>query len=181
MAQRKSVFLVGLMGAGKSTIGRHLARRLGMDFYDSDQLIVEKTGVPIATIFDIEGENGFRDRESQVISELCELENCIVATGGGSLVREENREAIRSGHVHVIYLCATAEKLYSRIKNDKARPLMQTENPLQTLRDLLASREAVYLETSDTVIRTGNQKVHVLLNRLEKIIRQENTHADPKS
>ena len=166
------MFLVGLMGAGKSTIGRHLARRLAMDFYDSDQLIVEKTGVPIATIFDIEGESGFRDRETQVLSELCELDNCIVATGGGSLIREENRELIRNSQGRVIYLCATAEKLYSRIKHDTARPLMQTDNPLQTLKDLLVSREATYLESSDIIIRTGNQKVHVLLNRLEKNLRQ---------
>ncbi|WP_022952910.1 shikimate kinase [Leucothrix mucor] len=174
---KQKIFLVGLMGAGKSTVGRQLARRLRVDFYDSDRLIVERTGVPIATIFDIEGEDGFRERETQVLQELSTYQGCVIATGGGSLIRPENREIIKNSGC-VVYLRASAEKLYSRIKHDKARPLMQTENPLQTLRDLLAVREPAYLDTADIVIRTGHEKVSVVMHRIEKALRRERRNAN---
>lgn len=165
------------MGAGKSTVGRQLARRLKLDFYDSDRVIVEKTGVPISTIFDIEGEEGFRDRETQVLEELSQQEGCVIATGGGSLTRPQNREIICNTGC-VIYLRTSAERLYSRIKHDQGRPLMQTDNPLQTLKDLLAEREPAYLDAANIVIRTGNQKVGVVLHRLEKAIKKERRNAN---
>ena len=162
---KKNIILVGLMGAGKSTIGRHLAKRLKMEFCDSDSVIEERTGVSIATIFEIEGEAGFRAREEQIIAELCERKNIILATGGGSILSENTRKIIQEAG-HVIYLCTTAEQLYMRIRHDKSRPLMQTNNPLRTLRNLLAEREPYYLEVADSTVKTGQQKVNVVINRI---------------
>jgi len=167
---KKNIILVGLMGAGKSTVGRHLSHRLQMKFYDSDAVIVERTGVSIATIFEIEGEQGFRDREEQVISELCaDNSNIVLATGGGSVLNENSRTAIQNAG-HVIYLCTSAEQLYSRIRHNKSRPLMQTDNPLQTLRNLLRKREPYYLEVADSVIKTGQQRISVVINRILRSI-----------
>ncbi|WP_299877646.1 shikimate kinase AroK [uncultured Cocleimonas sp.] len=165
----KNIILVGLMGAGKSTIGRYLAKQLNKEFLDTDRVIEERTGVDIATIFEIEGEQGFRDREEQIIKELCQLENIVLATGGGSILREENRKNMKE-HGHVVYLCTTAELLYSRIRFDKSRPLMQTKSPLTTLRNLLNGREPFYKEVADTVIMTGKQKAAVIVKRVEQAI-----------
>ncbi len=162
---KKNIILVGLMGAGKSTVGRHLAKRLQMDFYDSDAVIEQRNGVSIATIFDIEGEKGFRTREEQIIKELCDKDNVILATGGGSVLSENTRKVIQASG-HVIYLCTSAELLYARIRHDKSRPLMQTKNPLQTLRNLLKVRESYYLEVADSVIKTGQQRINVVINRI---------------
>lgn len=168
----KNIILVGLMGAGKSTIGRNLAKRLNKEFYDSDRVIEERTGVDIATIFEIEGEQGFRDREVQVIEELCLMKDIVLATGGGVILREENRTNLKK-HGHVIYLCTTAELLYSRIRFDKSRPLMQTNNPLDTLKNLLEKREPFYKEVSDLVITTGKQKATVIVKRIEDALKQK--------
>ncbi len=162
---KKNIVLVGLMGAGKSTVGRHLAKRLRMKFYDSDAVIEQRTGVSIATIFEIEGEQGFRAREEQVIHELCNDDNIVLATGGGSVLNANNRLVIQEAG-HVIYLCTSAEQLYSRIRHDKSRPLMQTSNPLQTLRNLLRKREPYYFEVADSVIKTGQQRINVVINRI---------------
>ena len=162
---QKNIILIGLMGAGKSTIGRQLAKRRKMPFYDSDKVIEERTGVSIPTIFEIEGEAGFREREQQVIAELSALDGIVLATGGGSVLREENRQRLKEGGV-VVYLRASAEQLYSRIKHDKGRPLMQTEQPLHTLRNLLKAREALYMETADLVIPTGKQRASSIMRNL---------------
>jgi len=161
----KNIVLVGLMGAGKSTVGRHLAKRLKMEFYDSDSAIEERTGVNIATIFEIEGEKGFRAREEQMIAELCQHENIILATGGGSVLSVATREIIQK-NAHVIYLNTTAEQLYMRIRHDKSRPLMQTDNPLETLKNLLKQREPYYLEVADSIIKTGQQKINFVIQRI---------------
>lgn len=170
------------MGAGKSTIGRQLSRRCRLAFYDSDKVIEERTGVSIPTIFDIEGEDGFRDREQKAIEELCQLENIVLATGGGSLLREQNRECVKKSGC-VVYLRASAEQLYSRIRHDKNRPLMQTENPLQTLRDLLKAREAYYLEVADLVIPTSRQRASTIsrhiMQKLKKL--QDRSHANTRT
>ncbi len=166
-----NIILVGLMGAGKSTIGRSLAKALHKDFYDSDRVIEERTGVDISTIFEIEGEQGFRDREEQVIKELCELDNIILATGGGCVLRENNRSNMKKSG-HVIYLRTSAELLYSRIRFDKSRPLMQTESPIDTLKKLLDDRESHYMETADIVIMTGKQKVGVIVKRVEDALKK---------
>jgi shikimate kinase len=167
----KNIILVGLMGAGKSTIGRNLAKKLGKEFYDSDRVIEERTGVDIATIFEIEGEQGFRDREELVIKELCQMKNTVLATGGGSILREANRQIMKK-YGHVIYLCTTAELLYSRIRYDKSRPLMQTKSPLDTLKTLLKNREPFYMEVADTVITTGKQKAALIVKRVEEALAQ---------
>nr|CAA6829908.1 MAG: Shikimate kinase I (EC [uncultured Thiotrichaceae bacterium] len=180
---QKNIILVGLMGAGKSTIGRQLARRCKKVFYDSDTVIVERTGVSIPTIFDIEGEDGFRDREELVIEELSQLSDIVLATGGGSLLRESNRRCLKKSDGQVVYLRASAEQLYSRIKHDKNRPLMQTENPLQTLRDLLKVREGYYLEVADLVVPTGRQRASTIsrhiIQRLKKL--QDRSHANTRT
>jgi shikimate kinase len=177
---QNNIILVGLMGAGKSTIGRQLARRLNLTFYDSDKVIEDRTGVPIATIFEIEGEAGFREREEQVIAELTALPNILLATGGGSVLRDINREHIKAGGT-VIYLRAAADQLFQRIKHDSSRPLMQTPNPIQTLRDLLKAREPLYMEVADLIIPTGKQKVNVILREINSKLKQlqEVTHANP--
>jgi len=168
---KKNIILIGLMGAGKSTVGRYLSKRMKRQFYDSDAVIVERTGVSIPTIFDIEGERGFRDREEQVIAELTQKQAIVLATGGGSVIREVNRKAIsRAGTV--VYLKGSADLLFSRIRHDPNRPLMQTENPLQTLKDLLDKREPMYMSVADLVINTGKQKVPVLLKEIERKIIQ---------
>lgn len=167
------------MGAGKSTIGRQLAHKLGMTFFDSDKVIEERTGVSIPTIFAIEGEEGFREREAQIIAELTALSGIVLATGGGSILREINREHIKSSGF-VIYLKASAEQLFHRIKNDKSRPLMQTTNPLQTLRQLLKAREPYYLEIADLIVPTGKQKVNVILRDINTklTLLQDISHAN---
>ncbi len=170
----RNIILVGLMGAGKSTIGRNLAKALNKEFYDSDRVIEERTGVDIATIFEIEGEQGFRDREEQVILELCQQNNIVLATGGGSILRESNRKnMIKRGHV--VYLRTSAELLYSRIRHDKKRPLMQTDSPLDTLKKLLDDREPHYMEVADTVVMTGKQKVAVIVRRVEEALKREDS------
>ncbi|MGB0846760.1 MAG: shikimate kinase [Thiolinea sp.] len=178
---QKNIVLVGMMGAGKSTIGRQLARRCKLDFYDSDRLIEERTGVSISTIFEIEGEDGFREREQQTIAELSEMEGIVLATGGGSVLRAENRACLKLAGP-VIYLRASAEQLYSRIRHDKERPLMQTANPLQTLRELLKAREKNYMEVADIVLPTGKQRTSAIVrnacNKLKQI--QEAPHANAR-
>ena len=169
---KKNIILVGLMGAGKSTIGKNLARNLGKKFYDSDRVIEERTGVDIATIFEIEGEQGFRDREEQVITELCRQDDIVLATGGGSVLREENRKSMKK-RGHVVYLRTSAELLYSRIRHDKKRPLMQTDSPLGTLKKLLDDREPHYLNVSDTVVMTGKQKVATLVKRVKEALAED--------
>lgn len=159
------------MGAGKSTVGRYLAKRMKRKFYDTDTVIVEKTGVSIPMIFEIEGEHGFREREEHAISELTKEEGVVLATGGGSIIREVNRKALRRSGT-VIYLRGSAELLFSRISYDKNRPLMQTDNPIQTLKNLLTERDPLYMEVADLVINTGKQKVPVLLKEIERKVIQ---------
>lgn len=166
-----NVIFTGLMGAGKSTIGRLLAKRRRMAFFDSDRVIEANMGVNIPTIFAIEGEGGFRDREQEVIKELASQSNIIIATGGGSLLREENRQCLAQSGI-VVYLRADAEQLYARIKHDKNRPLMQTKDPLQTLKDLLRDREPAYLETADVIISTGRDRVIMTVRQIERALEQ---------
>ena len=171
-----NIILVGLMGAGKSTIGRSLAKKLKKEFFDSDRVIEERTGVDISTIFEIEGEQGFRDREAQVIEELCQKKDIVLATGGGGVLREENRKNMKK-YGRVVYLCTTAELLYSRIRYDKSRPLMQTENPLNTLKKLLQDREPFYKEVADILIMTGKQKATVIVKRIEESLKKDDENA----
>ena len=154
--QTRNYILVGPMGAGKSTIGRLLAKELGLPFKDSDKEIEERTGASIPLIFDVEGEAGFRDREQAVIAELCEQQGVVLATGGGAVLRGENRQAMSQGAV-VIYLHASVEHQLARTARDRNRPLLQTENPAQVLTDLLALRDPLYREIATLIIETDTR------------------------
>jgi shikimate kinase len=160
-----SIFLVGMMGAGKTTIGRALARRLGYTFVDSDREIVERTGVPIPVIFDIEGEAGFRVREHTVIQELVSRPNIVLATGGGAVLDPLNRAALKN-HGITIYLCANVDDLWRRTRHDRTRPLLQTQAPRATLQTLFEIRDPIYREVADIVVDTNLQSVQRLLTQL---------------
>ena len=161
-----------MMGAGKSTVGRMLARRLKRDFYDSDDEIERRCGVRIPVIFDIEGEAGFRTRETQVIAELCALDNLVLATGGGAVLAEENRRRLAMRGT-VVYLHARPAHLWLRVRHDRNRPLLATADPQKRLEELYAERDPLYREVADLVIDTGKQSVPTLakdlLTRLEGI------------
>lgn len=160
-------FLVGLMGAGKTTVGRALARLTDKHFLDSDHEIEARTGVRVPIIFEIEGEAGFRAREAEVIAELTAMQDIVLATGGGAVLNPANREALkRNGFV--IYLRANADDLYQRTCHDKNRPLLQTADPKARLQELFEARDPLYREVADLVIDTSRQSVHQLLNRLQK-------------
>jgi shikimate kinase len=164
-----NVYLVGLMGAGKTTIGRALARRLAYRFIDSDHEIEARTGVSLPTIFEIEGEEGFRKREAQVIADLANLNSHVVATGGGAVLRQENRENLRAGGF-VIYLNVPLPTLWERTRHDKNRPLLQVSDPLQKLRELHAQRDPLYRSIADLVVSgsriTVQSVVHLLIKEL---------------
>lgn len=167
-----SLILVGMMGAGKTTVGRALARRLKRSFHDADEEIERRCGVRIPVIFEIEGEAGFRARESQVIAELCALDNAVLATGGGAVLAEENRRRIAERGT-VVYLHARPSHLWQRVRHDRNRPLLATAEPLRKLEELYAERDPLYRELADLVIDTGKQSVQTLakdlLVRLEGI------------
>lgn len=154
------------MGAGKTSVGRVLAKRLGKTFYDSDHVIEERTGVRIPVIFDIEGEEGFRAREQAVIRELTDLKNVVLATGGGAVLDAENRRMLRERGT-VIYLRAAVRELINRTRHDKNRPLLQTSDPQVRLAAIFEQRDPLYKEVAHLVIETGTPSMHSLVNRLE--------------
>lgn len=153
-----NIFLVGPMGAGKSTIGRQLAKSLKRSFFDSDREIEKRTGVSISWIFEMEGEEGFRAREQKVIAELTNLKDIVLATGGGAILSEDNRRALRS-QGHVVYLAASEEQLLKRTEKDKNRPLLQTDDPKKQIIDLLQKRDPLYRNVADVVLRTSEQSI----------------------
>lgn len=160
-----NIFLVGLMGAGKSTVGRMLAKRLGKSFIDSDHEIERRCGVKIPVIFEMEGEEGFRKREALVIDEISQQDNIVLATGGGSVLLPENRAHLKSRGI-VIYLRANPTELWLRTRHDKGRPLLQTANPQKTLEDLFAIRDPLYKSIATHIIETGKPSVNQLTNNL---------------
>ncbi len=154
-----------MMGAGKTTVGRMVARRLKRPFYDSDHEIERRCGVRIPLIFDIEGETGFRAREAQVIADLCARQGVVLATGGGAVLAEENRRQL-AAHGNVVYLHARPAYLWQRVRHDRNRPLLATPDPQKKLENLYAERDPLYRETADIVLDTGKQSVQSLVKDL---------------
>lgn len=166
MAEKRNIFLVGPMGAGKSTIGRHLAEQLHLDFYDSDQEIEERTGADIAWVFDVEGEAGFRVREEKVIDELTEKQGIVLATGGGSVASKEVRNRLSARGI-VVYLETPIEKQVARTQRDKRRPLLQTEEDSRTVLERLAKeRNTLYEDVSDFTVKTDEQSAKVVASQI---------------
>ena len=172
MSPPENIFLIGPMGAGKTTIGRQLARRLGKNFIDSDREIEERTGATIPLIFELEGEHGFRDREQAVLDDITRHDNIILATGGGAILRAENREYLKSRGT-VIYLHANIEHLLRRTSKDKNRPLLQTDNPRQKLLDLMKDRDPLYRETANIIVETNDRSVRSVVNFLVKRLKEQ--------
>lgn len=161
----RNIFLVGMMGAGKTTIGKALAYALGKKFIDSDHEIQERTGVKIPVIFEIEGETGFRKRESEVLQELVKRENIVLATGGGAVLDRKNRELLAQNGM-VVYLRASVNDLYRRTRHDKNRPLLQTQNLYAKLTELYTQRDDFYRETAHLIIDSNKQGVRYLVQKL---------------
>lgn len=173
MAEKRNIFLIGPMGAGKSTIGRHLSQQLNMDFFDSDQEIENRTGANISWVFDVEGENGFRKREVKIIDELTKKQGIILATGGGSVKFKENRNILSARGI-VVYLETTIEKQLLRTKRDTKRPLLQSNVSNRTILENLAlERNPLYEEIADFKIQTDNKSAksitYHIINFLDKI------------
>ncbi len=165
MRQPTKVFLVGPMGAGKSTIGKYLAQQLKLQFADTDTEIESRTGADIPWIFDVEGEEGFRDREQQVVEEMTQWDNTVLATGGGVVIRNENRRAL-GGRGFVIYLHATVEEQVRRTKRDRRRPLLSSGDPETVLRSLMIERDALYREIADHIIDTDGCSPRTVARKL---------------
>ncbi len=163
--EKQNLYLVGMPGAGKSTIGKSLARKLALSFVDADSEMLKQTGVPITTVFELEGESGFRSREAQLIGELCRRQGILLATGGGVVLWEENRNALKKTGV-VVYLHASLDHLWLRTRHDSRRPLLQTDDPRETLKSLLETRDPLYRQSADLVVETGRQSAGKLVNEI---------------
>jgi shikimate kinase len=159
MAQTENIYLIGLMGAGKTTIGRQLAKALTVPFYDSDKAIEERTGVDIPTIFEFEGEQGFRDREQKMLEQLTQMDGIVLATGGGAVLR--------------VYLQCAIDRILERTRRDTQRPLLQTDNPRSRLEALFAEREPLYLSCADFKVDTGTLPSKEVVNRILEAYRSD--------
>ena len=159
------IALVGLPGSGKSTVGRQLARRLAIPFFDSDHVIEQRLGCSIREFFEREGEERFRDIEQEELDRLTLGDACVLSTGGGSVLREANRQHLRD-RTRVVYLRSTPEEVFRRVRHDRNRPLLQVADPMQRLRDLHAVRDPLYRETAHFVIETGRPSVATLVNMI---------------
>ena len=166
MIDINNIFFIGLMGAGKTTVGKILAKHLNKHFYDTDVEIEKRTGVKIPVIFDLEGEAGFRKRETAVIQELVTQHNIVMATGGGAVIAPENRELLKANG-HVIYLRANVTELWHRTRNDKHRPLLQNVDIRAKLEQLYAERNPLYTEVATHIIDTGNQPVNSIIAKIQ--------------
>ncbi len=167
---KSHVFLVGPMGAGKSTIGRLVAAELNLVFRDSDRVIEERTGADIPWIFDMEGEEGFRERESSVLRELAHEPSQVIATGGGIVLRELNRQLMKASG-YVCYLTASIDQLVERTARDKKRPLLQVDNPRQKIIDLINLREPMYRDAADFVVNTDRRSPKTVAQEIASLVR----------
>lgn len=163
------------MGSGKSTIGRLLAKELRLPFKDSDKVIEERTGADIPWIFDVEGEQGFRERERAAIAELCAENGLVMATGGGAVLREDNRQALKRGG-RVIYLHASIEQQIERTARDRNRPLLQTADPAAVLRNLMAMRDPLYRQIADIIIETDERPPRLVVLQILDRLKALATH-----
>ena len=165
------LIIIGPMASGKSVVGRKLSKRMGLDFFDTDDCIEKKAGAEISWIFDVEGEQKFRDREFEVLTSLIKKENCVISTGGGIVLRQENREIIKKGTG--IYLETSIQSQLERTINDKHRPLLQrAQNKEETLRKMAKLRNPLYLKCSDIVIKetnNPNETVDLIIQEIEQI------------
>ena len=169
MTQQRNLILIGPMGAGKSTIGRQVSSLLHYEFVDSDHEIEERSGADIPWIFDVEGEEGFRKRESAMIEELTQLSHIVLATGGGAVMREDNRRAIAAGGI-VVYLRATVEQQLARTSRDQNRPLLQTSDPRSVLTKLMEVRDPLYKEIADYVVETEQGGVKDVASKIASLV-----------
>ena len=164
----ENIVLVGPMGSGKTTVGRRLADELGCDFFDSDHEIIDKTGVSIDHIFDIEGEKGFRNRETQMLSELSQKTDVVIATGGGIVLRSENRALLQQSGI-VVYLASSIEQLLQRTSKSKNRPILEKSlDREKTIRDILSAREAYYREVSDLEVDTTGKQLYEVIEVIKQ-------------
>ena len=165
-----NIILVGPMGSGKTTIGRRLSERLSLDFFDSDHEIVNITGVSIDHIFDVEGEKGFRARESDVLNKLCNIPNIVLATGGGTVILEENRELMKKAG-SVIYLLSSVDQILRRTAKSKIRPLLEkSNNRRKTITDIVEARDPLYREVSSHIIDTNGKKLNEVIDEIIKTL-----------
>ncbi|EIJ67960.1 shikimate kinase AroK [Haemophilus parahaemolyticus] len=169
MAEKRNIFLIGPMGAGKSTIGRQLAQMLGMEFMDSDSVIEERAGADIDWIFDVEGEAGFRKREERIINELTQGQGIVLSTGGGSILSKDNRNVLSARGI-VIYLETTIDKQFERTQRDKKRPLLQNDDPRKTLEELAKIRNPLYEEIADITLQTDDQAAKLVATNIIEMI-----------
>jgi shikimate kinase len=169
---RPNIFLIGLMAVGKSTVGRLLADALGMTFYDADHLIEERAGAPVSWIFDVEGEAGFRDREQQVLEDITREQGIVLATGGGAVLRPENRAVLAARGI-VVHLDCPIERLIERTRKDRKRPLLKNGNPREILTRLAEEREPMYRETAHYRFVTDRQGARALAREIERRLRAD--------
>lgn len=169
MPVNQNIFLIGPMGAGKTTIGRQLAQALCREFIDSDRVIEERTGVDIPTIFEYEGEEGFRVREECIIDELTQLSNIVLATGGGSVIRPLNREHLASRGL-VVYLHTPVSLQLQRTAHDRNRPLLQTEDPEARLKTLFKQRDPLYREIADLIVDTDHNSIRQIIQMIKQAV-----------
>ena len=170
------IFLIGPMGAGKSTIGRLLARELKLAFVDADHEIERRCGADISWIFDVEGEEGFRNREQKIIEELSQREKLVLATGGGAVLRPENRLSL-SGRGIVVYLMTTVNQQLERTRNDQSRPLLQNlDNPREKLGEMMELRDPLYREIADYIVVTGRRSPRAVVAEIMEMLEKESVH-----
>lgn len=168
-----NIILVGPMGAGKSSLGKRLAKNLKRKFYDCDKVLEDRTGVAISTIFELEGEEGFRQRETKILEELLQLENCVIATGGGVVLRSENIR-LMNAHGITIYLKASVDSQIKRTRHDKKRPLLQTKDRHATLEKLAEQRNSTYNQVADFSIDTDNQSISASIQEIMHTLNKYN-------